>query len=618
MKKNVMICLICAIMLLSFSGCNGVDLSAFYDEDGIKFSVSGVTSDEPAAPEEASDDLLVLLDEVNNLDVFLDRHERLTCTIKNTAKDGTNDDWSFYADDKRYVAFYGWGTEVIEDNEVYGIDETYDPPVPFRRVFIDNFDAYAEDTKFTDYYSISGYEKIISKEVKDGLIYLKTCIPGEFCWDSFSYLGYSKDEVDELIEEYVIDEGSLEIRENNSYISQDGEMIFIYGIAFDTDCDEYIPEKELTDAVFAKDDIRTDTVIVDAGTDNEKTFTQTIRKGGIFSVCTGNEFCDALYTDPECLTKTGETDKTKDITVYLKRKVDYSEEENWAYFKEGEDRAADLFLIAPTVDTNDEFVMSLDDNKTKENFLGALNMERGIYEADTRMYAPYYRQAAMKVYSMTEDEREPYLEYAYDDISEAFRYYLENENNGRPIVLAGFSQGADMCYRLLKDYFGDEELYDRLVAVYAIGWPCTEEMAEEFPQIKPAVSETDTGVVVSFDCEAPEVNDTFITPAGTKAFTINPLNWKTDSTPADKEENLGACFTDYGGNITNEINGLCGCYIDEDRGIVKVPDVDASDYPAIVPGLPEGSYHIYDYQFFFRNLEKNVHDRTESYLGAEK
>ena len=233
------------------------------------------------------------------------------------------------------------------------------------------------------------------------------------------------------------------------------------------------------------------------------------------------------------------------------------------------------------------------------------------------MYAPYYRQGAMKIYSMTPDEREPYLMYAYQDISAAFEYYLENENQGRPIVLAGFSQGADMCYRLLEDYFDDEELRSRLVAVYAIGWPCTQEMAEKYPQIKPAEAEDDTGVVVSIDCEAPDVTDTFITPAGTKAYTINPLNWLTDKTPADRKLNKGACFTDYDGNIKQEVKELCGCYIDEDRGVIKVPELDPADFPAIVPGLPDGAYHIYDYQFFYRNLEENVGKRIEVFLKAD-
>ena len=130
----------------------------------------------------------------------------------------------------------------------------------------------------------------------------------------------------------------------------------------------------------------------------------------------------------------------------------YENPENWAYFAIGNNKSADLFLIAPTVDIKDEFNMSLDDAKTKNNFIGSLNMERGIYEDFTRMYAPFYRQITLKGYHMDASEREKYLKIAYEDISRAFKYYLEHENNNRPFILAGFSQGADMCTRILNDY----------------------------------------------------------------------------------------------------------------------------------------------------------------------
>jgi hypothetical protein len=221
----------------------------------------------------------------------------------------------------------------------------------------------------------------------------------------------------------------------------------------------------------------------------------------------------------------------------------------------------------------------------------------------------------MKVYSLDRDEWEPYMELAYSDVSAAFAWYLEHENEGRPIVLAGFSQGADMCYRLLEEYFGDEELYDQLVAVYAIGWPCTEELTAQYPQIRPAQCADDFGVVISFDCEAPEVTETFISPAGQRAFGINPLNWRTDETAADKSENLGACFTNYSGEIRSEQEALCGCYLDVERGVVKVTDVDPAEYAPIVPRLPYGAYHVYDYQFFFRNLQQNVAERLASYMA---
>lgn len=294
--------------------------------------------------------------------------------------------------------------------------------------------------------------------------------------------------------------------------------------------------------------------------------------------------------------------------------VDYANEENWAWYGIGEEQPVDVFLVCPTVDTRDEFNMSMTDEKNRSKFLGALNMERGIYEDSARLFAPYYRQAAMKVFGLPREEWEPYLELAYRDVSAAFSHYLRCENEGRPFILAGFSQGSYLCYRLMEDYLGDAALAEQLVAVYAIGWPLTEEMTQQYPQMRPARRADDVGVIVSFECEAEEVTDTFLMPKGTRALSINPLNWKTDSTPASREENLGACFTDYSGSIVREAAALCGCYIEESRGVLKVTDVSPADYPAYVPGLPEGAYHLYDYQFFFRNLQENVALRVETCL----
>lgn len=294
--------------------------------------------------------------------------------------------------------------------------------------------------------------------------------------------------------------------------------------------------------------------------------------------------------------------------------VDYSDQSNWVYYGIGEDKDVDLFLVCPTVDTLDEENMSLENEVMKKYFEGALNMERGIYEDSARMYAPYYRQAAMNSYTQEAAERDRRLEFGYRDVSDAFAYYLEHENNGRPIILAGFSQGADMCYRLMGEYFGKEEMQEKLVACYAIGWACTDELMQKYPQIVPAESADDLGVVISFDCEAPEVTETFVNPAGQKTHSINPLNWKTDGTPADKSENLGACFTGYDGKIATEAAELCGCYIDEERGALKVTDVTPEEYPAKIDIFPEGAYHIYDYQFFFRNLQENVGHRVELYM----
>lgn len=104
-------------------------------------------------------------------------------------------------------------------------------------------------------------------------------------------------------------------------------------------------------------------------------------------------------------------------------------------------------------------------------------------------------------------------------------------------------------------------------------------------------------------------------PAGTRTLAINPLNWKTDSTPASREENAGACFTDYSGSIVTEIPHLTGAYIDPQRGALKVPDVSPQEYPPVLSIFSDGIYHLYDYQFFYRNLQENVGVRIDAYLS---
>lgn len=295
---------------------------------------------------------------------------------------------------------------------------------------------------------------------------------------------------------------------------------------------------------------------------------------------------------------------------------DYADAGSWAYWRVGENKPADLFIVCPTVDlgTGGNKNMSLADNEARKNFYGALNMERGIYEQHCRMYAPYYRQAVLADYDLPANEAEPYFNLAYKDVRAAFVYYMQHENNGRPFVLAGFSQGAEMCLRLLKE-FGDESFVkNNMVACYAIGWRFTPQEAKQYPYIRPAQSADDLGTVIMFNSEAPEVTSSLMVPHGEKSFCINPLNWRTDGTMADKALNSGACFTDYSGSIKREVPQLTGCCIDTERGVLKVTDIDKKQYPPVLSIFTDGIYHLYDYQFFYRNLQQNVGLRINTFV----
>ena len=128
-----------------------------------------------------------------------------------------------------------------------------------------------------------------------------------------------------------------------------------------------------------------------------------------------------------------------------------------------------------------------------------------------------------------------------------------------------------------------------------------------------ASGESDTGVIITFSTEAEAVSQSIIVPEGMKTYSINPLNWKTDSSYAPASSNLGACFTDYDGRITAEIPCFCGAYIDDERGVLKVVGVNPSSWSLSL--FPDGVYHIYDYQFFYRNLQQNVKTRLDSFLA---
>lgn len=295
---------------------------------------------------------------------------------------------------------------------------------------------------------------------------------------------------------------------------------------------------------------------------------------------------------------------------------DYNNTAAWAYWRVGENKPSDLFIVCPTVDlgAGGNKNMSLADNEAKKNFYGALNMERGIYEQHCRMYAPYYRQAVLADYDLPANEAEPYFNLAYKDVRAAFVYYMQHENNGRPFVLAGFSQGAEMCLRLLKEFGNEDFVKDNMVACYAIGWRFTPQEAEKYPYIQPAKCADDLGKVIIFNSEAPEVTSSAIVPEGLKTFAINPLTWSCGTQKAPKTLNAGACFTDYSGAVVREVPQITGCYIDSERGTLKVTDVDKKEF---VPGLPlfsEGVYHIYDYQFFYRNLQQNVNLRIKTFM----
>ena len=298
--------------------------------------------------------------------------------------------------------------------------------------------------------------------------------------------------------------------------------------------------------------------------------------------------------------------KTKTITVsrdgagewieqYRKERVslNYSDQTNWAYLPLDEDKEkcqtnVDVFFVAPTsvqgsMEDYGDFVINLDDEDDKYAFCGSIGIQKGIYDDKALFYSPFYRQMALVGYyeSFDEDFRESLLELAYNDVRDAFKDYLSEYNNDRKIVLAGFSQGADMIKRLMMDEEFRSVWDDKLVAAYVIGWNITDSDRYSLScnGIKMAGDEYETGVCISFCSEAEEITSTFVVPDTISTNGINPINWRTDDTVATAMDNPGSCLDlGFDGGIRREQSHVCGAYLDKDRGTLKVIGVSPQEY----------------------------------------
>lgn len=298
----------------------------------------------------------------------------------------------------------------------------------------------------------------------------------------------------------------------------------------------------------------------------------------------------------------------------------YNNDAMWSYKETDKNTNVDTFFIAPTTSTEEAYNMSVDNEEVVAKFTIQVGNQKGIYDDNTRFFAPVYSQATMTAALLPAEERKPYFDIAYEDVKEAFQFYMERYNNGNGIIIAGSSQGAELALRLVKEFFNDKKTSKQLICCYALSWNVTEEYMKGLKNVHFATGEDDINSIVSFNCELPEITSSLVVGENEKTLCINPLSWKTTTEEASKELNLGCCiYSTKGYQKGEDIVGFCGAYIDEKRGTLKLTGMDIQDpertlYPSRLEGQPYGVFHIYDWEFFYRNLEANVKTRVASYL----
>ncbi len=155
-------------------------------------------------------------------------------------------------------------------------------------------------------------------------------------------------------------------------------------------------------------------------------------------------------------------------------------------------------------------------------------VEENIGQHDFNYVAPYYHQFTFDAISLPADKFKAEYQQVVKEVCEAFDYYMTHKNQGRKFALVGFSQGGMLVLDLLRHMTDNQ--YRQMVAAYAMGYRISAE-DEKCPRIIPASDETTPGVTVSFN-SALSTDGIWPLVAADATASINPVNWKTDATPA--------------------------------------------------------------------------------------
>ncbi|XPV74786.1 MAG: DUF3089 domain-containing protein [Desulfovibrio sp.] len=293
---------------------------------------------------------------------------------------------------------------------------------------------------------------------------------------------------------------------------------------------------------------------------------------------------------------------------------DYTQNSGWLSLPENPEQfGVDVFWVYPTVLFNDtDWLMDTTNEELVNAAHGTLVEQASVFSPNANLYAPLYRQMNMAALSLAPEVEAKIASYGYNDVLKAFTYYLEHQNNGRPFILAGHSQGSKVLLNIALEHWGKGKMKEgQMIAAYIIGWSVTKDDVRHNPYVKVCESATDTGCFIAYNCMA--AGRQSVSPTlRPNSLTANPLTWKVDTRKAPATLNKGARFFLKDKTIT--IPEFTSAHV-VDGGLIVVPK-DVSLVTVENGILPEGIYHGFDYSLFFENLKANALDRIKAH--AEK
>lgn len=295
------------------------------------------------------------------------------------------------------------------------------------------------------------------------------------------------------------------------------------------------------------------------------------------------------------------SDKQTHISsVFVPAQPSYADSTMWHIALNDTGTGADVFYIVSTWEYDwytDEGIVSHHADPSKPEHRADMDIEISQvaqYMADgNNFYAPFYRHITLDSWATLNEDtiNRRYRDVAFVDVQNAFDYYLTHYNNGRPFILAGFSQGGKSVVELLKTL--SEETRTRLVAAYVLGYKVTPDDVAQAPWIIAAQDSTDTGVTICYN----SVSDVkYVKPVTSvpNVMCINPVNWRTDATPAQLHDSITVTLS-------------------PEYKVLVLDGYDGSSLPNILDILNVGDYHGIEPWLYSECLHRNFKQRIDAY-----
>ena len=272
------------------------------------------------------------------------------------------------------------------------------------------------------------------------------------------------------------------------------------------------------------------------------------------------------------------------------------------------DSAVDIFFIHPTTYTskakefgNNAPVDNADLNAKTD--YSTILYQASVFNQAGRIFSPRYRQANLQAYfPVTKTDTTEAIvafELAYQDIKTAFNYYLQYNNNGRPIIIASHSQGTTHAKRLLKEFFDGKALQNKLVAAYLIGIPVEVNL---YTAIKPCNMPNQTGCVCSWRTFKEGYEPKYIEKEQPVIVT-NPLTWSSLQPIAARDLNKGSVLL----NFNKLVPKVAAANINGNILWTKKPRFFGNIF------LSGKNYHIADYNLYYLSIKDNVAGRIGAF-----